>query len=78
MLGSSCRQGQRYRAQAAVVSRERTRADRFAVRARTDYIGAHNAAPKPFYWTAPADTIIVKVKRGAHLSESLHENHSVC
>jgi hypothetical protein len=37
-----------------------------------DYLDAHNAAPKPFVWTAPADTIIAKHQRGKHLLESLH------
>ena len=37
-----------------------------------DYIEAHNANPKPFSWTAPAEAIIEKVKRGKHLLESLH------
>ena len=37
-----------------------------------EYIEAHNADPKPFVWTAPADTIIAKVNRGKHLLESIH------
>ena len=37
-----------------------------------DYIEAHNADPKPFVWTAHADTIIAKVNRGKHLLESIH------
>ena len=37
-----------------------------------DYLDAHNADPKPFRWTAPADTIIGKHQRGKHLLESLH------
>ena len=36
------------------------------------YIDAHNVEPKPFVWTAPADTIIGKHQRGNHLLESLH------
>ena len=38
----------------------------------TEYLDAHNADPKPFQWTAPADTIIAKHQRGKHLLESLH------
>ncbi len=38
----------------------------------SDYLDAHNADPKPFRWTAPADTIIEKHQRGKHLLESLH------
>ncbi len=38
----------------------------------TVYLAAHNADPKPFRWTAPADTIIAKHQRGTHLLESLH------
>jgi transposase len=37
-----------------------------------DYLDAHNANPKPFRWTAPADTIIGKHQRGKRLLESLH------
>lgn len=36
------------------------------------YIDAHNADPKPFVWTAPADTIIAKVQRGNQKLESVH------
>jgi len=36
------------------------------------YLDAHNANPKPFRWTAPADTIIGKHQRGKRLLESLH------
>ncbi|AWV20578.1 Transposase (plasmid) [Roseomonas mucosa] len=36
------------------------------------YLDAHNAAPKPFHWTAPANTIIAKHHRGKCLLESLH------
>jgi len=36
------------------------------------YLDAHNADPKPFRWTAPADTIISKHQRGKRLLESLH------
>ena len=38
----------------------------------TDYLTAHNADPRPFRWTAPADTIIAKHQRGTYLLESLH------
>jgi transposase len=37
-----------------------------------DYLDGHNADPKPFTWTAPADTIIAKHQRGNHVLESLH------
>jgi len=33
-------------------------------RAIEDYIAGHNAAPTPFTWTAKADDIVEKVKRG--------------
>jgi len=36
------------------------------------YLDVHNADPKPFRWTAPADTIISKHQRGKHLLESIH------
>ncbi|MFN6955080.1 MAG: transposase, partial [Acetobacteraceae bacterium] len=36
------------------------------------YLDAHNADPKPFRWTAPADTIIGKHQRGKRLLESPH------
>ena len=36
-----------------------------------EYIDGHNADPKPFTWTAPADTIIAKHQRGRHLLELL-------
>ena len=36
------------------------------------YLDAHNAHPKPFPWTAPADTIIAKHQRGKRLLEPLH------
>jgi transposase len=36
------------------------------------YLDAHNADPKPFRWTALADTIIGKHQRGKRLLESLH------
>ncbi len=29
-----------------------------------DYINAHNNSPKPFVWTATADAILEKVRRG--------------
>ena len=38
----------------------------------TEYLDAHNANPKPFQWTAPADTIIAKHQRGKRLLELLH------
>jgi hypothetical protein len=37
-----------------------------------DNHAAHNAAPKPFRWTAPADTIITKHQHGKRMLESLH------
>jgi hypothetical protein len=37
-----------------------------------DYLDAHSADPKPFRWTAPADSIIGKHQRGKRLLESLH------
>ena len=40
----------------------------------SDYLDAHNADPKPFHWTAPADTIIAKHQRGKRLLESLHSH----
>jgi hypothetical protein len=36
------------------------------------YLDAYNADPKPFHWTATADTIIGKRQRGKRLLESLH------
>ena len=33
-------------------------------RAIQEFIDAHNAAPKPFIWTAAAADILEKVKRG--------------
>ena len=32
-----------------------------------DYLDAHNADPKPFVWTAPADTITAKVHHGRRM-----------
>ena len=37
-----------------------------------DYLDAHNTDPKPFRWTAPADTIIAKHQRGKRPLQSLH------
>jgi transposase len=37
-----------------------------------DYIAGHNAAPKPFIWTAKADDILEKVKRGRAALNKLH------
>jgi transposase len=37
-----------------------------------DYLDTHNADPKPFRWTASADTIISKHQRGKRLLESIH------
>jgi transposase len=37
-----------------------------------DYLNAHNADPKPFRWTASADTIIGKHQRGKRMLESIH------
>jgi len=34
------------------------------VAAIEDYVGHHNANPKPFIWTAKANDILEKVKRG--------------
>ena len=36
-------------------------------RATREYLDAHNADPKPFVWTASADTIIAKHQRGKRL-----------
>ena len=36
------------------------------------YLDHHNADPKPFVWTASADTILAKVARGRHALESVH------
>jgi transposase len=36
------------------------------------YLEQHNADPKPFIWTAPADKILAKVARGRQALESLH------
>jgi hypothetical protein len=51
-------------------------ARRFPLRHRAEpghptYLDARNADPKPFRWTAPADTIIGKHQRGKRLLESL-------
>jgi hypothetical protein len=37
-----------------------------------NYVEAHNAAPKPFVWTASADTILAKVGRANEVLETLH------
>jgi hypothetical protein len=37
-----------------------------------EYLDDHNAAPKPFVWTASASSIIEKVNRGKQALESLH------
>lgn len=42
------------------------------VAAIMDYVEVHNAAPKPFVWTAPADTILSKVGRTNEVLETLH------
>ena len=34
------------------------------VAAIEDYLAVHNADPKPFVWTATAESIVAKVKRG--------------
>jgi hypothetical protein len=36
------------------------------------YLEHHNADPKPFVWTAPADKILEKVARGRQALESVH------
>lgn len=36
------------------------------------YLDNHNADPKPFVWTAPADKILEKVARGRQTLESVH------
>ena len=36
------------------------------------YLEQHNADPKPFVWTAPADKILEKVDRGRQALESVH------
>jgi len=36
------------------------------------YLEHHNADPKPFIWTAPADKILEKVARGRQVLESAH------
>jgi transposase len=42
------------------------------VAAIMEYVEVHNAAPKPFVWTAPADTILSKVGRANEVLETLH------
>jgi len=42
------------------------------VLALSDYLDAHNADPKPFRWTALADTIISNHQRGKGLLKSPH------
>jgi transposase len=42
------------------------------VAAIMNYVEAHNAAPKPFVWTASADTILAKVGRANEVLETLH------
>jgi transposase len=39
----------------------------------TDYIGHHNAAPKPFIWTASAGDILEKVKRARKNLDTLQD-----
>jgi transposase len=41
-------------------------------RAINDYLKIHNADPKPFVWTASANSIIEKVNRGKQALESQH------
>jgi len=41
-----------------------------AIRAQ---LATHHTGPKPFRWSAPADTVIGKRQRGQRLLESLHE-----
>ena len=36
------------------------------------YLDAHNEGPKPFLWTASADSIIEKVARCKAVYETLH------
>jgi hypothetical protein len=37
-----------------------------------DYLTAHNDDPKPFVWTASADAILEKVRRGRVALEQVH------
>jgi transposase len=37
-----------------------------------EYLNKHNADPKPFVWTAPAASILKKVRRGRQALELLH------
>ena len=41
-------------------------------RAVDDYLGHHNADPKPFVWTKPVDAILDKVGRAKQALESMH------
>ena len=44
-----------------------------------DYLDQHDANPTPFVWTASANSIIEKVKRGNQAFESLHlQRHDSC
>ena len=37
-----------------------------------EYLNKHNADPKPFVWTAPAASILKKVRRGRQALELVH------
>ncbi|MEE8372552.1 MAG: IS630 family transposase, partial [Dehalococcoidia bacterium] len=37
-----------------------------------EYLDANNADPKPFVWTASAETILSKVNRANEVLETLH------
>jgi hypothetical protein len=38
------------------------------------YLDAHNKDPKPFVWTATADEILAKVRRGRVALEAVKQN----
>ena len=42
------------------------------IAAITEYIDSTNANPKPFVWTAPAETILAKIERANEVLDTLH------
>jgi transposase len=60
----------------AEITRQRIRRDAFASvpeleAAIHDYLALHNAAPKPFVWTKPADAILAKTRRARATLEAI-------
>ncbi len=36
------------------------------------YVAEHNAAPRPFVWTADPERVLAAIKRGKQALESIH------